>query len=125
MSSIKDLIDEHISSATHLSKKHVHPRLTKMLELGGMNVAFQKAHGPYFYDNEDNRYLDLLSGGGVYFVGRNHPQIREAIREVNEMDLPNLCVVNSSILGGVLAEKLIEMASKREISSCIASLEGI
>jgi ornithine--oxo-acid transaminase len=51
-----------------------------------------------------------LSGGGVYFVGRNHPQIRDAIREVNEMDLPNLSVVNSSILGGLLAEKLIDMA---------------
>ena len=81
-----------------------------MLELGGMNVAFQKAQGPYFYDDEDNRYLDLLSGGGVYFIGRNHPNVREAIRDVNEMDIPNLSVVNSSVLGGLLAEKLVEMA---------------
>jgi len=110
MSKIKDMIDDHIQSSTHLSKKHVHPRLSKMLELGGMNVAFQKAQGPYFYDDEDNRYLDLLSGGGVYFIGRNHPNVREAIRDVNEMDIPNLSVVNSSILGGLLAEKLVEMA---------------
>ena len=107
---MKTMIDEHIGSSTHLSKKHVHPRLTKMLELGGMNVAFQRAEGAALFDDEGNRYLDLLSGGGVYFIGRHHPQVRAAIRDVNEMDIPNLAVVNSSVLGGLLAEHILELA---------------
>ena len=33
MSKIKDMIDDHIQSSTHLSKKHVHPRLSKCSSL--------------------------------------------------------------------------------------------
>ena len=61
-------------------------------------------------DNDGNRYLDLLSGGGVHFIGRHHPEVRGAIAEVNNADLPNLCVVNASVLGGILAGKILEMA---------------
>ncbi|MFT7522123.1 MAG: ornithine--oxo-acid transaminase [Kiritimatiellia bacterium] len=109
MSSMKEIVEEHISSYDHLSKKHIHPRMQRMMEMGGMNVAFQRAEGPYMYDLEGNRYLDLLAGGGVYFIGRHHPKVRAAIREVNELDIPNLTVINASVLGGVLASKIIDL----------------
>lgn len=110
MSYYKELIEEHISSASHLSKRHVHPRLLKLFEVGGMNTAFRRGKGNYLFDSAGNRYLDFLSGGGVYFIGRNHPEVNEAIRDVTDMDLPNLCVVNASVLGGLLAEQLLELA---------------
>jgi ornithine--oxo-acid transaminase len=110
MSSIKDLIEEHLSSSAHLSKKHVHPRLAKMFDMAGLSVAFTRSEGPYLWDREDNRYLDLLSGGGVHFIGRHHPEVQEALKAVVDMDIPNLCVVNASVLGGLVAEKLLEMA---------------
>jgi ornithine--oxo-acid transaminase len=105
----KELIEEHISSASHLSKRHVHPRLLKLFEVGGMNTAFMRGEGNYLYDGDGNRYLDFLSGGGVHFIGRNHPEMKEAIEDINSMDLPNLCVVNASVLGGLLAEQLLEL----------------
>jgi ornithine--oxo-acid transaminase len=110
MSFIKGLIEEHLSSSDHLSKKHIHPRLSKMLDLAGMNVAFTRAEGSHLWDINGNRYLDLLSGGGVHFIGRHHPEVRGAIDAVNAADIPNLCVVNSSVLGGILAGKLLQMA---------------
>ena len=44
-----------------------------------------KADGPYLYDIDGNRYIDLLNGGGVTILGNNYPPIREAvIRTINE-----------------------------------------
>lgn len=110
MSYYKDLIEEHISSSSHLAKRHIHPRLLKLFEVGGMNTAFRGGKEQYLFDSEGNRYLDFLAGGGVYFIGRNHPEVNEACRAVLDMDLPNLCVVNASVLGGLLAEQLLELA---------------
>jgi ornithine--oxo-acid transaminase len=109
---MKDLIEEYITSSAHLSKKHVHPRMMKMLEMAGMVAVFKRGEGQYLYDTEDNRYLDLLAGGGVFFLGRNHPRIREALTDVLSMDLPNLSIVNASVLGGLLAERLINLAGE-------------
>ena len=103
---MKKLIETQINSSDHLSKKHVHPRLGKMLQLGGMNTVFTKAQGQYLFDQNGDKFLDLLAGGGVHFIGRNHPTVMKALRDVTELEMPNLCVVNSSVLGGVLAEKL-------------------
>lgn len=108
--SMKQLIEEHLTSANHLSKRHIHPRLLKMFEMGGMSAAFTRAAGQYLWASDGARYLDLLAGGGVFFIGRNHPQVNAALRDVLELELPNLSVVNASILGGLLAERLLELA---------------
>ncbi|MDF1564745.1 MAG: aspartate aminotransferase family protein [Deltaproteobacteria bacterium] len=110
--SMKELIQERLKSGDFLDQKHVHPRLMKMLQMGGMNTPFVRAEGHYLFDTQGKRYLDLLSGGGVYFFGRNHPKVNAAIRDVVEMDVPNLCVVNASILGGLLAERILKLAGK-------------
>ncbi len=109
MSYIQGILDEHLNSSDHLAKKHIHPRLSKMFDLAGLNVAFTRAQGSYLYDREGHEYLDLLSGGGVHFIGRHHPELVSAIDEVNRAELPNLCVVNASVLGGILAEKLLKL----------------
>jgi len=110
MSFIKQILDDHLSSSDHLSKKHIHPRLSKLFDMAGLNVAFTRGSGQYLWDNDQNRYLDLLSGGGVHYIGREHPEVVGAIQEVVKRELPNLCVVNASVLGGILAGKLLDMA---------------
>lgn len=108
MSDFKDRIQTFLSSSDHLSKRHIHPRLAKMFELGGMNRAFVRGEGQYLWDADGVRYLDFLAGGGVYFLGRNHPKINGALIDVLSMNLPNLCVVNASVMGGMVAGKLLE-----------------
>lgn len=105
-----DFVEEHLHSSTHLAKRHVHPKLLYMFELAGMDAVFTRAQGAYLWTENGTRYLDLLSGGGVHFIGRNHPQVRAALRDVLDMDLPNLSVANASVLGGLLAERLISLA---------------
>ena len=108
MTDFKDRIESFLTSSDNLSRRHVHPRMLKMFELGGMNKAFVRAEGQYLWDAEGERYLDFLAGGGVYFLGRNHPKVNGALIDILSMNLPNLCVVNASVLGGMVAEKLLQ-----------------
>jgi ornithine--oxo-acid transaminase len=106
----RDFVEEHLHSSTHLSKRHVHPRLLHMFEIAGMDAVFTRAKGAYLWTDDGREYLDLLTGGGVHFIGRNHPHVRAALRDVLDMDLPNLSSVNASVLGGLLAERLLKLA---------------
>jgi ornithine--oxo-acid transaminase len=110
VSDFKARIEEHLGSSDHLSRRHIHPRLLKMFELGGMSVAFTRAEGPYLYDKDGHRWLDFLAGGGVYFLGRSHPRIHQALIDVLSLNLPNLAGHHASALGGLLAERLLEKA---------------
>jgi acetylornithine/succinyldiaminopimelate/putrescine aminotransferase/choline dehydrogenase-like flavoprotein len=110
MSTMRELIEQQLTSSGHLAKQHVHPKLMQLFEAGGMASIFGRGEGQYLYDLQGERYLDLLSGGGIHFAGRNNPQIMEAIRDVATMELPNICVVNASVLGGLVAERLLALA---------------
>lgn len=110
MSDFKDKLQEYIHSSAHLSKRHVHPKLLKMFEVAGMTAVFDRGQGQYLWDTNGDRFLDFLSGGGVYFMGRNQPEINEMLRDILDLELPNLTIVNASLLGGLLAEKLLAMA---------------
>lgn len=105
-----EFVEQHLHSSTHLSKRHVHPKLIRMFEIAGMDAVFTRAEGAYLWTEDGRRFLDLLSGGGVHFIGRNHPQVRAALRDVLDMDLPNLSVANASVLGGLLAKRLIALS---------------
>lgn len=103
-------IEGQLEDASTQSKRYVHPKLLKMFELAGMNATFVRAEGQYLWDAQGNRFLDFLTGGGVYLIGRNHPTVRQAIKDAVDLDLPNWSIVNPSLLGGLLAGKLIEKA---------------
>ena len=105
-----DFVEEHLHSSTHLAKRHVHPKLLHMYEIAGMDAVFTRADGAYLWTEDGRRFLDFLSGGGVHFIGRNHPRVRAALHDVVDMDLPNLTIANASVLGGLLAERLISLA---------------
>jgi len=113
MSSFKDQLEDYLQSSDALTRRHVHPRLLKMFELGGMGARFERAEGQYMWSEDGDRYLDFLCGGGVYLMGRNHPRIHDALMDTLSMNLPNMTVVNASALGGLLASKLIEKAGGR------------
>jgi ornithine--oxo-acid transaminase len=49
----------------------------------------------------------LLSGFGVFAIGRNHPALREALKSILDGQLPNLVQMDVSTLAAVLAERLL------------------
>jgi ornithine--oxo-acid transaminase len=88
--------------------RHLNEQMVRVLRTIGYDVGFCRGQGQYLYDRNGTRYLDLLSGFGVFAVGRNHPALREALNGVLASDLPNLVQMDVSPLAGVLAERLLE-----------------
>ena len=81
--------------------------MVRVLRTIGFDVSFRAGHGQYLFDRKGDRYLDLLSGWGVFAVGRNHPVLRDALKSVLAGDLSNLVQMDVSVLAGLLAERLL------------------
>jgi len=96
------------SQRSSMHARHLNEQLVRVLKTIGYDVGFQKGQGQYLFDRDNVRYLDLLSGFGVFAIGRNHPALRQALKSVLDSDLPNLVQLDVSTLAGVLAERLLE-----------------
>jgi ornithine--oxo-acid transaminase len=84
----------------------------RVLKTIGYDRVYTRAKGPYLYDQDDQEYLDLLSGFGVYAMGRNHPTVIEALRDVLDNNLPDMVQMDVSLLSGLLAEALLKRCPK-------------
>ena len=97
-----------------LHETHLNEQLVKVLKTIGYDVSFTRGKGQYLWDKADTKYLDLLSGWGVFALGRNHPDVRRALNSVIDADLPNLVQMDVSVLSGLLAEQLLSFAPYME-----------
>ena len=50
----------------------------------------------------------MLSGFGVFAIGRNHPTVINALKETLTLELPNLVQLDVSILSGLLAKEILK-----------------
>src|SRR3984957_5744962 len=105
---IVDLFEARERDRFAVHSRHLNEQMVRVLKAIGYDVGFCRGEGQYLYDREGTRYLDLLSGFGVFAVGRNHPSLREALKNVLDADLPNLVQLDVSTLAGVLAERLLK-----------------
>jgi ornithine--oxo-acid transaminase len=96
------------SQRSAMHTRHLNEQFVRVLKTIGYDVGFQKGEGQYLYDRAGDKYLDLLSGFGVFAIGRNHPALRQALKSVLDADLPNLVQFDVSALAGILAERLLE-----------------
>jgi ornithine--oxo-acid transaminase len=101
-----------------LHTRYLNEQLVRVLKTIGYDVGFQRGQGQYLYDRDNDRYLDLLSGFGVFALGRNHPAIKDALKSVLDSDLPNLVQLDLSTLAGILAERLIALCPISTRSFC-------
>ena len=104
---IRALIAAREEERYSLNAKHLNEMMVRVFQTIGTDVGFQRGVGQYLYDRRGARYLDLLSGWGVFGIGRNHPLLRETLNGVLAADLPNLVQMDASLLAGLLAERLL------------------
>jgi ornithine--oxo-acid transaminase len=103
-----DLFAQHERERFAVHSRHLNEQMVRVLKTIGYDVGFCRGEGQYLYDRQGDRYLDLLSGFGVFAIGRNHPALREALKSVLDSQLPNLVHMDVSTLAGILAGRLLK-----------------
>ncbi|QJD29318.1 aspartate aminotransferase family protein [Methylococcus geothermalis] len=107
-SRIADLLRDRRGENFDLHEKHLNTQMVRVLKTIGYDRVYVRAQGPYLYDDKDQAYLDLLSGFGVFALGRNHPKVVEALKDVLDAQLPDLVQMDVSLLSGLLSEKILQ-----------------
>jgi acetylornithine/succinyldiaminopimelate/putrescine aminotransferase len=91
-----------------LHSQYVNPQLAKVLKTIGFDKLYVRGEGCYLYDADGQRYLDFLSGFGVFALGRSHPALKKAMHDAVDADLASLVQMDCALLPGVLAEELVK-----------------
>jgi ornithine--oxo-acid transaminase len=110
---IKNLVSQRLGENYELHHRYINRTLVKVQTMIGFDKVYARAQGAYLYDKEGNDYLDFLSGFGVFNIGRNHPAAKQAIRDVLDLDLPNMVQMDCAFMAGILAEKLVHRLAKQ------------
>ncbi len=109
-SPLGDLLASRGGEEMALNDRHLNPQLGRILRTLGFDRRWVGGEGPYLVDEQGDRYLDLLSGYGVFAVGRNHPEVMAALHDVIDARTANLPQLGVTLLSGLLAEELLGLA---------------
>lgn len=101
----------------------INPQFVRVLRTIGFDRTWARAEGAYLYDENGNRYLDMLGGFGMYNVGRNNRRVRDALIEALELDTPGMLAMGVTALPGLLAEALLVRTPPR-IERCLFTNSG-
>jgi len=104
---LKEVLATRRGENFRLQSQYLNPQMARVLKTLGIDRYYERGEGCYLFDAEGERYLDFLSGFGVYALGRGHPAINRALHEALDADLPNLVQMDCALLPGLLAEALV------------------
>jgi len=105
---ISQEIRDRQSQTYQLYDEVMNSQFVKVLKTIGFDQTYVRAEGSYLFNGQGERYLDLLSGYGVFAVGRNHPGVIQTLKTILDAQLPNLVQMDCPLLAALLAEKLLE-----------------
>ncbi len=100
------LIEDYSCSGMDLHAEHINPRFASVLRTIGYDKTYVRAAGAHLWDDQGNRYLDMLGGYAVCNFGRNHPTIRKALADYLTLELPTMVQFEAPLLSGLLAAEL-------------------
>ena len=104
---LREVLERRRADRYPLFERYLNAQLARVLRTIGFDVDYVRGEGAYLFDAEGNRYLDLLSGWGVFALGRNHPTVSGALQQVLTAELPGLVQMDVPLLAGLLAEQLV------------------
>jgi acetylornithine/succinyldiaminopimelate/putrescine aminotransferase len=104
---LEELLRTRHGENFELHAAYLNPQLTKVVKTIGFDRFYERGEGCYLIDDDGTRYLDMLSGFGVFALGRSHPVIKDALHQAIDADLPNMVQIDSALLPGLLAEQLV------------------
>jgi ornithine--oxo-acid transaminase len=107
---VAELLAARAGEEMALNDRHLNPQLGRIVRTLGFDRRWVAGEGAHLVDAEGERFLDLLCGYGVFAVGRNHPEVVAALRDVLQAGTPNLPQLGVTLLPGLLAEALVARA---------------
>src|SRR6266853_3640697 len=105
---LKEIVASRLGENYELHERYINRTLVAAQRVIGFDKVYARAEGAYLYDMDNLPYLDFLSGYSVFNIGRNHPVVKQAIRDVLDLDLPNMVQMDCSLLSGLLAEAIVK-----------------
>jgi ornithine--oxo-acid transaminase len=100
------LVKEYAGQNYELHTEHINPANVRTLKTIGFDRCYIRAEGAYLWDVNGAKYLDLLSGYGVFGLGRNHPVVRRILKDFLDAEYPSLVKMEAPLLSGLLACEL-------------------
>jgi ornithine--oxo-acid transaminase len=107
---VRELLAQRTGEELALNDRYLNPQMGRILRTLGLDKTWVSGDRAHLIDSAGERYLDLISGYGVFALGRNHPDIVEALQDVLSAKTANLPQLGVTLLNGVLAEQLLERA---------------
>jgi ornithine--oxo-acid transaminase len=124
---IAELLRSRHGESYELHERHLNHQLGRVLKTIGFDRFYVRGEGSYLFDAEGERYLDLLSGFGVFALGRSHPSLKAALHQAIDLDLPNMVQMDCALLPGLLAEQLVARCDEsiNRVFFCNSGAEAI
>ncbi len=104
---LKEVLRSRDGENFRLQAQYMNPQMGRVLKTIGFDRYYVRGEGCYLFDAQGRRYLDLLSGFGVFALGRGHPAVTRALHDALDAELPNLVQMDCALLPGLLAEALV------------------
>jgi ornithine--oxo-acid transaminase len=101
----------------------INPQFVRVLRTIGFDRTWARAEGAYLFDDDGNRYLDMLGGFGMVNVGRNNPTVRAALSQFLALETPGAVQLGVTALPGLLAEALLARVPAR-LERCLFTSTG-
>ena len=121
--SLRELLETRKGEDLDLWARTINPQFARVLRTIDFDRTWARAEGAYLWDEDGNRFLDMLGGFGMYNVGRNNPRIRDALVEALELETPGMLAMGVTTLPGLLAEALLARTPPR-LERCLFTSSG-
>lgn len=105
---LKQLVSERRKQNSDLYSQYVNPKFARAMQIIGFNRNYVRGEGNYLWDEKGQKYLDFVSGFGMFNMGRNHPVVKETIEQYMDMNDPWKTSMSVLDLPGLLAESLLK-----------------
>jgi ornithine--oxo-acid transaminase len=124
---VRGLVAARGGESLDLWAKTINPQFARVLRTIGFDRTWERAEGAYLWDSKGQRFLDMLGGFGMFNVGRNNSNVRAALVEALELDLPGSVQLGASPLPPLLAEALLERTPARleRVLFCSSGTEAV
>src|SRR5436305_4163286 len=101
---IRQVLAQRAGEEMALSDRYLNPQMGRILRTLGFDRRWLRGEGAHLVDERGERFLDLVAGHGVFALGRNHPDVIQAIEDVLAARTANLPQLGVTLLTGLLGE---------------------